>query len=207
MDFVSVSKDSFVIPKKILNIEYLINNQNTITLPIIQNEVSTFNLYGFTLELRLNLNNPVKGIYTTLMEAFPEASNILNKTNICYGEYIFNNEIIYCIAWIYKYYYNYNVVIFLNNSDNLMAFNKNYIKDPNYFLLDNVIIDCSLEKLEQIVLPSGSKIPNIILFGDTDCAFNDITIKRINTQMKKILKNLMISWSWNMSKKLKGYEN
>ena len=89
MDFITINKDKIVFPKNVLTLDYLRNN-GTITLPIIQKDDAS--LHGFTIEIRLNLNNPVKSIYNKIIEKYPELLNIIEKSYINYGEctYDFN---------------------------------------------------------------------------------------------------------------------
>ena len=74
MDFITINKDKIVFPKNVLTLDYLRNN-GTITLPIIQKDDAS--LHGFTIEIRLNLNNPVKSIYNKIIEKYPELLNII----------------------------------------------------------------------------------------------------------------------------------
>jgi len=188
MDTITVNKGKLVIPKQILNVEYLMNNCN-LTLPIVQkNGEDSPDLHGFTLEIRLNLNNPVKLIYNNLVSQFPELLNIIHKTFINYGEITFDNNIMLALTWIYKFYYNYNVVLFLPKSDILFQFNETFIKDQNYYISDKLTITVSLEALEQYEFHGLLKVPNVTIFAYSDTVFKSINQRRLNTQLKKILK-------------------
>jgi hypothetical protein len=187
MEYVTVKKDLLILPKDVLSIEYL-RNAGTITLPIIQNQ--DINLHGYTLEIRLNLNNPVKSIYNDLIELFPEIPNILDRTFVNYGECLFDINLIFSVMWIYKFYYNYNVNLFLPkiSESHLDIFNDSFIKDQKYFIKDSWFITTTLEALEQYELPHKKNSKNVTMFGYTDLTFRDITQRRLNTQLKKIIK-------------------
>jgi len=192
MDFITINNGNLIIPKKILNIDFLMNKGN-LTLPIIQKKTDdSLNLHGFTLEIRLNLNNPVKLIYNYLIETFPDLLKIINKSVISYGECVFDNNLMLALTWIYKFYYNYNVVLFLPKVDIIYNFNETFIKDRNYFISDNLIINISLETLEQFQIHTLLKVPNVTIFGYSDFVFKDISQRRLNTQMKKILKKSIV---------------
>jgi hypothetical protein len=187
MEYASLKKDTLILPKNVLSIEYL-RDKGTITLPIVQNQ--DINLHGYTLEIRLNLNNPVKSIYNDLIELFPEISNILDRTFVNYGECIYDINIIFSLMWIYKFYYNYNVNLFLPKlTESLVGnFNESFIKDQKYFINDSDIITISLEALEQYELPYKRNSKNVTIFGYADLIFKDISQRRLNTQLKKIIK-------------------
>jgi len=187
MDFITVNKDKIVFPKKILSLEYL-QDKGTITLPIINGE-----LHGFSIEIRLNLNNPVKSIYNEIIQTFPEILQIVEKSFVNYGECTFDINLVFSLFWVYKFYYNYKVNIFLPKIENaLSVFNKKFIKDQNYFIKECDITTITLESLEQFELSCMTKIPNVTLFGCSDLTFRDINQRRLNTQLKKIIKKSTI---------------
>jgi hypothetical protein len=187
MEYVTIKNGTIILPKDVLNIEYL-RESGTITLPIVQNQ--DLSLHGYTLEIRLNLNNPVKSIYNDLIELFPEISNILDRTFVNYGECIFDINLIFSLMWIYKFYYNYNVNLFLPkiSESYLQEFNAYFIKDQKYFINECDTITISLEALEQYELPYKRNSKNVTIFGYADLIFKDITQRRLNTQLKKIIK-------------------
>jgi len=186
MDFVSVNKDKIIFPKNVLTIEYL-RNKGTITLPIINDE-----LHGFTVEIRLNLNNPVKSIYNDLINKYPEILNITGKSFVNYGECTFDINLILSLFWIYKFYYNYNVNLFLPKLE-FNSFNDFFIKDQNYFIKESDILFVSLESLEQFEISCLSKVPNVTLFGYSDLTFRDTpNQRRLNTQLKRIIRKSIV---------------
>lgn len=190
MDFITINKDKIVFPKNVLTLDYLRNN-GTITLPIIQKEDSS--LHGFTIEIRLNLNNPVKSIYNKIIEKYPELLNIIEKSYINYGECTYDINLILSLFWIYKFYYNYNVNLFLPKNENIILhfFNDSFVLDQNYFIKESDIIILTLEALEQFELHI-LKVPNVTLFGFSDLTFRDINQRRLNTQLKKIIKKSIL---------------
>jgi len=180
MDFATVNKtNELVISKKILSIDYLKNNITT-SLPII-------GLPGYSLELKLNYNKNVIDIYNKLLENFPELTNVINKTIVSYGEYTHDNTFLFALMWIYKFYYNYHVVLFFNPKTLiytlLNAFNETFIKDHTLFLQDHSIICMSLEAIENFNI----KQPAVTIFGMCELTFADINQRRLNTQLKKII--------------------
>jgi len=187
MDFVTIKKDKIIIPKNVLSIEYL-RNKGTITLPLFQQDDDD-SLNGCNIEIRINLNNPVKSIYNDLIELFPELKNIFKQTVVNHGEAIFNIDIILSLSWIYKFYYNYHVKIFLPKMNlDLEAFNEKFIKDEKYFINESDIITTTLESIEQFEMPPKRNSFNVTIFGYADLSFRDITHRRLNTQLKKIFK-------------------
>ena len=113
----------------------------------------------------------------------PELVNItkpkFNKL-ISYG-YFFDNTLVYSLAWIYKYYFEQPVQLFLpkciNIEETLSAFNELV---GEFILTEEDVCYCTLESIE-------SSTNKVIIYGFGDFIFNELVIlnkRRINTKLK-----------------------
>ena len=118
----------------------------------------------------------------------PELVNITKpKYNklISYG-YFFDFKLVYSLAWIYKYYFEISILLFLpkcvNIKETLSTFNE-IVGD--YPLTQEEILYCSLESIEVVSV----KCSSIIIFGFGDFIFNELSIlnkRRINTRLRAL---------------------
>jgi hypothetical protein len=99
---------------------------------------------------------------------------------ISYGNF-FDTNFVYSLVWIYKYYFEQSVLLFLpkivNIHESLELFNK---KVGDFLLTQEEITHCSLETIEL-------KMPKIVIYAHADFLFNDLCIlnkRRINTHLK-----------------------
>jgi len=115
----------------------------------------------------------------------PELVNItkrrsLNKL-ISYG-YFFDLKLVYSLAWIYKYYFDESIVLFLpkcvNINETLTKFNESAGDFP---LTQEEICYCTLETIET------NFNCKVVIYGFGDFIFNELVIlnkRRINTRIK-----------------------
>lgn len=96
-----------------------------------------------------------ENIFIKIIQEYPELFEITKpKYNklISYG-YIFDFKLVYSLLWIYKYYLSdffQNIYLFLpkqiNIQNTLKEFNELFIQNKDYFLSNEYILECSLEK-------------------------------------------------------------
>jgi hypothetical protein len=102
---------------------------------------------------------------------------------ISYGCF-FDIKLVYSLAWIYKFYFEKNVTLFLPkiiNKDTLVIFNETV---AGFELSEKEIIYCNLEAIENISLKQN----NVFIFGYADFIFHELSgvKRRINTQLKNV---------------------
>ena len=113
----------------------------------------------------------------------PELVNItkpkFNKL-ISYG-YFFDIKLVYSLAWIYKYYFEENFILFLpkciNIEETLSTFNELV---GQFVLTEEDICYCTLETI-------GNLTGKVVIYGFGDFIFNELVIlnkRRINTILK-----------------------
>jgi hypothetical protein len=127
----------------------------------------------------------MESIFVKIFTKFPELIKITKcKEQIhCYGSRIvYDFEFLGSLVWVYKYYHDLNIILFLPKLINF-SFNKinEFIEDPDFFLDENLLI-CTLES-NQIV----QKQNDIVIYGFADYIFNGLSVlykKRFNTQLK-----------------------
>ena len=99
---------------------------------------------------------------------------------ISYGNF-FDTNFVYSLAWIYKYYFEQPVLLFLPKSVNIREtldiFNE---KVGDFLLTQEDITHCSLETIEL-------KLPKVVIYGHADFIFNELCIlnkRRLVTHLK-----------------------
>ena len=105
--------------------------------------------------------------------------------------FFFDTKLIYSLTWIYKYYFELPVFLFLPKCVNINLDNFNKLVG-DYPLTQEDVGVCSLESVENI----NSKV---IIFGFADFTFNELAIlnkRRINTRIKALKgKVIVLSYS------------
>ena len=107
----------------------------------------------------------------------PKNSNKL----ISYGNH-FDFKLVYSLAWIYKYYFEERVIVYLPRIVDIEATLAEFNKDLNDFVLtQDDVIYCNLETIE---LKYKNKV---VIYGFADFIFNELVIlnrRRITTHLK-----------------------
>ena len=125
----------------------------------------------------------MNNIYLKILNKYPE---ILIKPTIkeiiSYG----NVDLIYPLLWIYKFYFDYNLIVFLpkykNVNLNFDDFN-NFIEDPQFFIKDIPLFFSDLETLENFKCVKNT----FTFFVYFDFIYLEIqNKKRFNSLLKKI---------------------
>jgi hypothetical protein len=115
----------------------------------------------------------------------PELVKITKNKNklISYGNF-FDIKLVYSLAWIYKYYFEESVLLFLprciNITESLEQFNE-LVGD--YPLLQEEITHCTLETLE------NTSSVKVVIYGFGDLIFNELSIlnkRRVNSRLKAL---------------------
>jgi len=179
--------DSIIrIPDEYMTIDYLLKNQ--LTHKINQE-------YSIEIKLKKNPKSTqdqiVTNYYEQLIDTTPEILNILNGNVMVIGDsVIIDDSMMLSVIWIYQYYFNYSVVLFLpermNESfyDSLTDFNESF--DPEYELTKLNILQGTLEHLEQLPIKKNQKI----VFGYSHIIFNELfntNKRRLNTILGNIV--------------------
>ena len=101
---------------------------------------------------------------------------------ISYGKF-FDIKLIYSLAWIYQFYFEQPVQLFLPKCINITETLSLFNESVGEFQLTNVSY-CSLEAIENVNLKIGA----VLIYGYADIIFHELGLfkKRINTQLKKI---------------------
>jgi hypothetical protein len=124
-------------------------------------------------------------IYLKIVNTYPE---LLIKPNIKEILSHGNIDVVYPLLWIYKYYFDYNVILFIPKYKqinlNVDPFNA-FIGDSNFFLHDLLIHECDIETLENFQC-SKNTMTLFIYFDFIVLEINNT--KRLNTNIKKICK-------------------
>ena len=107
----------------------------------------------------------------------PKKSNKL----ISYGNQ-FDFKLVYSLAWIYKYYFEERVIVYLPRIVDIEATLAEFNKDLNQFVLtQDDVIYCNLETIE---LKCNNKV---VIYGFADFIFNELVIlnrRRLTTHLK-----------------------
>jgi len=101
---------------------------------------------------------------------------------ISYGKF-FDIKLVYSLAWIYQFYFEQPVQLFLPKCVNITETLSLFNESVGEFQLTNVSY-CSLEAIENVNLKAGA----VLIYGYSDIIFHELDLfkRRINTQLKKI---------------------
>ena len=107
-----------------------------------------------------------------------------NKNKLISYGFFFDSKLVYSVAWIYKYYFNESILVFLprqvNKNESLESFN-NLVGE--FVLTDDEVCYCSLETIE------AKRNSKVIIYGFADFIFNELNILN-RRRMLTYLKNL-----------------
>ena len=180
------------IPDEYMNIKYLLKNN---LIHKINGE--------YSIEIKLKKNNTcnsdpeVSNYYSQLIDSNNEILNIINGNAQVVGEsLLLDDSVLLSVIWIYQYYFNLEVIIFLPKImnkhfyDSLMEFNESF--DSEYELNTLNILDSNLEQLEQLIPKKNQKI----IFAYSHITFNELfntNKRRLNTVLGNILKKSQLN--------------